>query len=321
MRGLTLRRNRGKAVTADEAAGEPDQAQRPRRTGQRTRLAAAPEAGEPGAAAFFDLDNTVMRGASIYYLARGLASRELFTTRDLVRFGWQQLLFRVRGSESQDHMHAAREAALAFVAGRPVDELVELGDQIYDELVAERIWDGTHALAREHLAAGQRVWLVTATPVEMANILARRLGLTGALGTVSEIENGVYTGRLAGELMHGPAKAEAVRALAAREGLDLGRCYAYSDSMNDLPMLTLVGYPRVVNPDRDLREHARENGWPSYDFRTGRKATMVALGGAAGVGALSGGLAAALAVHRRRHRWGLSSPLRQRAAATEAPSH
>lgn len=261
---------------------------------------------DPDAAAFFDVDNTVMRGASIYYFARGLASHQLFTSRDLARFGWQQLVFRIRGAESRDHMHAAREAALAFVAGQPVDELVELGEQIYDELVAERIWEGTRALAHQHLAAGQRVWLVTAAPVELANIIARRLGLTGALGTVSETENGVYTGRLVGELMHGPAKGEAVRALAAREGLELSRCFAYSDSINDLPMLTLVGRPCAVNADRDLREHAKKNGWPTYDFRTGRKVTIAALGGAAGAGALTGGIAAALALRRRRS-WRLPS--------------
>lgn len=266
-------------------------------------IEASPEPGSSSVAAFFDVDNTVMRGASIYYFARGLASHKLFTGRDLLRFGWQQLLFRARGSESSDHVHAAREAALAFVAGKPVDELVTLGEQIYDDLVAERIWHGTHTLARAHLQADQQVWLVTAAPVELANIIARRLNLTGALGTVSETEDGIYTGRLVGELMHGSAKAEAVRALGEREGLDLADCYAYSDSINDLPMLSLVGKPCAVNPDRDLREHAKRHGWRSYDFRVGRRAAILALSGAAGAGAVSGGVAAAIALRRRRDRW------------------
>lgn len=272
-------------------------------------LPGPPPAQEPDArvAAFFDVDNTVMRGASLYYFARGFASHKLFTSRDLLRFGWQHLLFRVRGSESRDHMHSASETALAIVAGQPVKELVDLGEQIYDELVAERIWAGTRTLARQHLEAGQQVWLVTAAPVEMADILARRLELTGALGTISEIEDGVYTGKLVGELMHGPAKEHAVRELAEREGLDLDRCFAYSDSINDLPMLSLVGRPCAVNPDHDLREHARKNGWRSYDFRTVRKVTMLALGGAAGASAVTGGVAAALALRRRR-RWRLASP-------------
>lgn len=299
MSGLIGRRNSRHDVIAGEAAA------------RSAEVGPAPwREVDPDAAAFFDVDNTVMRGASIYYFARGLASHKLFTSRDLARFGWQQLIFRLRGSESQDQMHAAREAALAFVSGQPVDELVQLGEQIYDELVAERIWEGTRALAQQHLSAGQRVWLVTAAPVELANIIARRLGLTGALGTVSETVDGVYTGRLAGELMHGQAKAEAVGALAAAEDLDLARCFAYSDSINDLPMLTMVGEPCVVNADRDLRDHAKKHGWPSYDFRTGRKVTIAALGGAAGAGALTGGVAAAVALRRRGHHWRIPAAAR-----------
>ena len=121
------------------------------------------------------------------------------------------------------------------------------------------------------------MWLVTATPVELASILSRRLGLTGALGTVAETVGGEYTGRLVGGLLHGEAKAAAIRALAAREGLDLSRCSAYSDSVNDMPMLTLVGHPHAVNPDMGLRAEARGRGWPVHDFRSGRKATLIAL--------------------------------------------
>jgi HAD superfamily hydrolase (TIGR01490 family) len=253
-----------------------------------------------GAGAFFDVDNTMMMGASIFHFARGLASRDFFTTRDLMRFAWQQIAFRVGGAESSENMSTARETALAFVAGREVSEIVRLGEEIYDELMADRIWAGTRALAQEHLDAGRRVWLVTATPYELASLIARRLGLTGALGTVAEVEDGRYTGRLVGEPLHGPAKAEAVRALADREGLDLSRCSAYSDSTNDLPMLSLVGHPFAVNPDPDLRTVARENGWEIRDFRTARKAVKVGLPAAAGVGAVSGGIVAGM-VLRRRH--------------------
>ncbi|MFF4987928.1 HAD family hydrolase [Streptosporangium saharense] len=253
---------------------------------------------DPSSAAFFDVDNTMMRGASIYHFARGLASRGLFTTRDLVRFALGQVIFRVRGDENPDHIAKARETALAFVAGSKVEEIVRLGEEIYDEVMADRIWAGTRALAQSHLDAGRRVWLVTATPVELARVIAQRLGLTGALGTVAETEDGVYTGRLVGDLLHGPAKAEAVRALARREGLDLSRCSAYSDSANDLPLLSLVGHATAINPDAELREYARENGWDVRDFRTGRKATMIGLPIAAGVGAVAGGVAAAVALRR-----------------------
>jgi HAD superfamily hydrolase (TIGR01490 family) len=255
---------------------------------------------DPAAAAFFDVDNTMMQGASIYHFARGLAARDFFTWRDLAQFAWKQVIFRVKGVEDPAHMEEAKEAALAFVAGHRVDEVVRLGEEIYDDLMAARIWSGSRALAQLHLDAGQRVWLVTAAPAELASLIARRLVLTGALGTVSESRDGVYTGRLVGEPLHGPAKAAAVRALAEREGLDLSRCAAYSDSANDVPMLSLVGHPVAVNPDPHLRRIARENGWEIRDFRTGRKAAKVGVPAAAGAGAVAGGIAVGLALHRRR---------------------
>jgi len=258
-----------------------------------------PPEPDPTAGAFFDVDNTLMRGASIYHFARGLAARKMFGARDLARMTWGQLYFRLRGAENSDHIDAARQAALAFVAGHSVEDIVSLGEEIYDDNMAARIWEGTRELTQRHLRAGQRVWLVTATPVELASILSRRLGLTGALGTVAETVDGVYTGRLVGGLLHGEAKAAAIRALAVREGLDLARCSAYSDSVNDMPMLTLVGHPHAVNPDLGLRAEARNRGWPVHDFRSGRKATMIALPVAAGAGAVAGGVAAGFALHRR----------------------
>jgi HAD superfamily hydrolase (TIGR01490 family) len=263
---------------------------------------APPPEMNPAAAAFFDVDNTLMRGASIYHFARGLAARDMFTPLDLLKMTWVQVAYRLRGKEDSGHIDAVRQSALAFVADHKVADIVELGEQIYDETMARRIWQGTRDLALRHLAAGERVWLVTATPVELANILSSRLGLTGALGTVAEARDGVYTGALVGGLLHGEAKAEAVRALAAREGLDLALCSAYSDSANDLPMLQLVGHPHVVNPDSRLLAEARQQGWPVHDFRSGRRATLIALPVAAGLGALAGGIVAAAALKRRRAR-------------------
>ncbi len=252
---------------------------------------------DPTSAAFFDVDNTVMQGASIFHLARGLHRREFFTTRDLLGAAWKQAYFRVAGVEDPDHVSETREAALSFIAGHTVTELEELSEEIFDETMSHRIWPGTRALAQLHLEQGQRVWLVTAAPVEIARIIARRLGLTGAMGTVAEHVDGVYTGRLVGDMLHGPAKAEAIRALAVREGLDLARCSAYSDSVNDLPMLSLVGDACAVNPDARLRAHARAAGWRVRDYRTGRKAARAGLVLTAAAGALGGAAAAGL---RRR---------------------
>ncbi|WP_330348658.1 HAD family hydrolase [Streptomyces sp. NBC_00582] len=259
-----------------------------------------PVHGDALAAAFFDLDNTVMQGAALFHFGRGLYKRRFFETRDLVRFAWQQAWFRLAGVEDPEHMQDARDSALSIVKGHRVAELQSIGEEIYDEYMAERIWPGTRALAQAHLDAGQKVWLVTAAPVEIATVIARRLGLTGALGTVAESVDGVYTGKLVGEPLHGPAKAEAVRALAAAEGLDLSRCAAYSDSHNDIPMLSLVGHPYAINPDSKLRKHARGLDWRLRDYRTGRKAAKVGIPAAAGVGAVAGGTAAAIALHKRR---------------------
>ncbi|MEU9196185.1 HAD family hydrolase [Streptomyces hundungensis] len=272
----------------------------PARADERPAEPAFPVVGDALAAAFFDLDNTVMQGAALFHFGRGLYKRQFFQRRELARFAWQQAWFRLAGVEDPEHMQDARDSALSIVKGHRVSELMSIGEEIYDEYMADRIWPGTRALAQAHLDAGQKVWLVTAAPVETATIIARRLGLTGALGTVAESVDGVYTGRLVGEPLHGPAKAEAVRALAAAEGLDLGRCAAYSDSHNDIPMLSLVGHPYAVNPDAKLRRHAREREWRLRDYRTGRKAAKVGIPAAAGVGALAGGTVAAIALHRRR---------------------
>lgn len=282
------------------------QAERTRLAGEASaeaaQLAAAPEPLAPGAdltaAAFFDVDNTIMQGASVFHFVRGLAARKFFTTSDLVRFAARQIKFRIVGSEDMDDVHASREEALSFVAGRTVAEIVELGEEIYDEAMADKIYPGTLALAQRHLDAGQRVYLVTATPAELAQLIARRLGLTGALGTVAETEDGVYTGRLVGEMLHGPAKAAAVRALAASEGLDLRRCTAYSDSVNDVPMLSVVGTAVAVNPDGQLRDVARRHGWLIRDFRTARKAARVGAGSLLGAGALTGAVLGGLAIRR-----------------------
>ena len=184
-------------------------------------------------AAFFDVDNTIMRGASIFQMARGLYRRKFLTWRDIAHFAWQQTSFLLRG-ENLDHVQDVQAKALSFVAGHSMAELRAVGEEIYDELMADKIWPGPYALARIHMDAGQRVWLVTATPVEVAEVIAARLGLTGALGTVAEHVDGIYTGGLVGGILHGQAKADAVRALAERDG----RAQAYLD----------LALPRDIDP-------------------------------------------------------------------------
>lgn len=290
------------AADAERAGAEPAEAEVPAGPlAQAPAAVPAPVIPDPTGAAFFDCDNTIMQGAAIFYLGRGLYKRKFFSSRELARFAWQQAYFRVHGSENAGHMADAKESALSIVRGHRVSDLEEICEEVFDEYMAHKIWPGTRALVQMHLEAGQRVWLVTAAPLEAARVIAGRLGMTGALGTVAEAVDGVYTGRLVGETLHGQAKAEAVKALAAREGLELERCAAYSDSKNDIPMLSLAGYPYVINPDGELRRHAREHGWRVRDFRTGRKAAKVGIPAAAGLGAAAGGAAAAAAMYRKRH--------------------
>ena len=263
---------------------------------------AAPEVPVPPldltAAAFFDVDNTLVQGSSLVHFGRGLAARKYFRYGDVWKFIYAQAKFQLTGRENSGDVAEGRRKALAFVEGRPVQELTALGEEIYDDVLADKIWTGTRALAQMHLDAGQQVWLVTATPYELAEVIARRLGLTGALGTVAESVDGVFTGRLVGDILHGLGKAHAVRALAVREGLNLKRCTAYSDSVNDVPMLSLVGTAVAINPDSELRDVARERGWEIRDFRTARKAAKIGVPSALALGAVGGALAAAAS---RRH--------------------
>lgn len=229
-----------------------------------------------GEAAFFDVDNTLMKGASLFHVARKMYERKAFTMRDAAGFAWKHLAFIFRGENLED-VHSVEASALALAAGIRTVDVATVGHEVYDEFIESRIWPGTKALAEQHLRVGRRVWLVTATPIEVASVIAERLGLTGALGTVGEIQEGAYTGRLVGEILHGKAKAVAVTELAEREGLDLQRCWAYSDSHNDIPLLSLVGHPVAINPDIRLRAHANARNWPIYDFRAGRRAATLGL--------------------------------------------
>ncbi len=250
--------------------------------------------------AFFDIDNTIMRGASIYHLARGLFARKILSATDLANFAFAQGKFLTIGSENLADMARITEDALAFVTGRTSEEVTGLSEEIYDEIMADKVWPGTVQLAHTHRAAGHQVWLVSAAPIELASIIATRLGLSGAVATVSEIENGVYTGRLKNPPMHGEQKALAVADLAREHGLDLDHSFAYSDSSNDIPLLNSVGNPTAINPDSALRNHALVMGWPIHDFRRQRLVKRYGVPvGATAIALVSAGAGIAIAASRR----------------------
>lgn len=238
-------------------------------------------------AAFFDVDNTLSRGSTLFLVARGLARRGFFSTRMVFKFALAQARFRLSGKEKAKEIANVRHAALIFVKGHRTSELADIAEEIYDESIKHSLWAGTVALAQEHLAAGRQVWLVTASPLEMGEVIARRLGFTGALGSIAASVDGIYTGELVGDLLHGAAKAAAVERLAQESGLDLADCYAYSDSANDLPLLAAVGHPCVINPDAKLRRHAKTNSWPIEDYRRARRVARIAAPIVAGIGAIT----------------------------------
>jgi HAD superfamily hydrolase (TIGR01490 family) len=255
-------------------------------------------------AAFFDLDKTLVPGSSLFLLARGLYDRDMTRVRDIVRFAFGQASFVLFGSERERGMKSSREAALEFVKGRSQEELRALGREISEERILPRVYPDIAAVIAGHNQAGTHTYLVTATPVEVAEVVAAGLDMTGALGTISELdEDGRYTGALIGDILHGPAKSKAVAELAGRMGFDLRECAAYSDSINDLPLLESVGHPHAVNPDRALARTARSRGWPIHELRTRRRALLIGIPSALGGATLfASGIAVGSWLAQRRQR-------------------
>ena len=235
-------------------------------------------------AAFFDVDKTLLPGSSLYLFARGLYRRGFYDLRDILGFAFGQVTFRLTGAEGRRGMEAAREHALAFIEGKRQSDLKQLGHDIVVEVIGPRIYPGMRRVIDEHHANGDTTYLVTAAPRELAERIAAYLGMDGALGTEAELVDGTYTGRLVGPVLHGPAKLDAVVDLADRQGIDLRASSAYSDSVNDRPLLEGVGRPVAVNPDRHLRELAAERGWPVQDFRRRRRLWLVWLPAGLGAG-------------------------------------
>jgi HAD superfamily hydrolase (TIGR01490 family) len=263
-----------------------------------------------GRAAFFDVDKTLLPGSSLYLFARGLYRRGFYDLRDIAGFAFGQLVFRLTGAEGRKGIEAAREQALAFIQGKRRDDLIQIGHDIVVEVIGPRIYPGMRRVIDEHHDRGDRTYLVTAAPRELAQGIATYLGMDGALGTEAELVDGTYTGRLLGPVLHGPAKLDAVLRLAGERGFDLRASSAYSDSVNDRPLLEGVGRPVAVNPDRYLRELAAERGWPVQDFRRRRRLWLVWLPTGVAAGATTA-LAAATGRRLARRRGASARPGRR----------
>jgi HAD superfamily hydrolase (TIGR01490 family) len=237
--------------------------------------------GERGAA-FFDLDRTLMAGSSAYQFGRAAFKAGLINRRRLAADTWENVRFRLRGS-TDDGMDAIKDRIFALLEGVSVRDMQRLAPTVLAG-VLPRLYPRMLAIAYEHQDAGRPVFICTAASQEMAQLMATVLTLDGAVGTMFETAGGVYTGRGGGPFNYREGKAEAIRGLAEREGIDLAASWAYSDSESDLPMLRLVGHPVAVNPDAELARVARDEGWEILRFeRLGRRlrvaAAAVAVGG------------------------------------------
>jgi len=241
-------------------------------------------------AAFFDLDRTLISGSSVFAVATAARSAGLVPTRQFVRDAASALLFKLRGA-SDDTSDGVRDRILGAVKGVRHDDLVALNAAVLPKLLA-KIRPEAQRLLDLHRHAGRATYIVSASPIELVEPLAATLGMTAGIGTRSRIVDGVYTGELEGPFCYGAGKVEAIAEVAQWEGFDLAQCYAYSDSVSDLPMLSAVGHPVAVNPDGALERHAVEHGWPIVAFSQRTRAVIRRAGaGVAAAGLVGAGFA------------------------------
>ncbi len=242
--------------------------------------------GQAGTAAvFFDLDRTLIAGSSAFEFGRAAYRAGMLSRRQLARDAWENVLFRLKGS-TDERTDALKKRIGEALAGTRVRDLQRLAPSVLAG-VLPRLYPQMLEIAYEHQDAGRPIFICTAASQEIAELMAIVLTFDGAIGSVSEVLDGEYTGREGGPFTYREGKAQAIRELAAREDIDLAASYAYTDSESDLPMLRLVGHPVAVNPDAELRRIAREEGWDVLTFDRLHRRLKIAVGmaGAAAIGA------------------------------------
>lgn len=247
------------------------------------------------AAAFFDLDRTLISGSSTFYFAVAAWRNGMLPLRDLLADAARAASFKLFGA-TDESSEAVRDRILQAVAGRPQQDLIALNEEIVPRIL-ERVRPESRSLIDMHHEAGRDCWIVSASPVEMVEPLASALGMEGAVATTSQVVDGHYTGQLDGPFVYGEGKVEAIEKLAAERSYDLRLSFVYSDSASDLPMMELVGHPVAVNPDRPLETVAQQRGWPMVEFARRTKQVVKTTTAISGAGAL----AAATYLLGRRH--------------------
>ncbi len=263
----------------------------------------------PEAAAFFDLDRTIISGSSVFTFGYVAYRNGMLDRGDLLHDLWNVIAFKFAGA-SDEKSEAVKNRILEAIVGTRVEDLRRLGDEIIPRLL-DGVRRESRGLIDLHDDAGRDTFIVSASPIEIISDFAAALGMTGALGTVAKVVDGTYTGELAEPFCYGEGKAIAIEKLAAERGYDLALCYAYSDSESDLPMLETVGHPVAVNPDRALETVAFHRGWPIVEFSRTRKRVITRTTATTGAAAIAAatylvgrrhGKAAALALGRLRLR-------------------
>jgi HAD superfamily hydrolase (TIGR01490 family) len=218
-----------------------------------------------GAAAFFDLDRTLLSRSSSLALAGPFRQRGLILRRQLLKAMVAQAFF-VRFGAGSARVGQTADSAMSVLKGLRVSEMREITEEAWEPVLRRHVYREAVDLASSHADRGEPVYIVSAALEEVVETIARKLGFTGALASRAEVNDGVYTGRLERRL-YGATKAEALEELARANGLDLAASTAYSDSHTDLPFLEAVGHPVAVNPDRGLSRVATARGWPVRRFR------------------------------------------------------
>jgi HAD superfamily hydrolase (TIGR01490 family) len=217
-------------------------------------------------AAFFDLDKTIISRSSSLALSRPLYRAGMVSRGQLLRGAYAQLVYLLVGAD-EGKMERLKEGMLALTKGWDRAQVEELVRDVLFDVIDPYVYQEALDLIALHRSEGRRIYVVSSSPEEVVRPLAAHFGASGVIATRAQIDDeGRYTGELA-FYAYGAQKAEAVRELAERLGMDLEGSYAYSDSITDLPMLEVVGNPVAVNPDKELRREAEERGWQVRDFR------------------------------------------------------
>lgn len=224
---------------------------------------------DPRAAAFFDLDRTIIAGSSVFVFGWVAYRNGLVSNSELMKDTKNAINFKLSGA-GDDKTEAVKNRVLDAIVGVPVEVLTGLAEDIIPKLLDD-VRREARGLIDLHAHAGRDTYIVSASPVEIVGKFAEAMDMTGGLGTVAQSSHGVYTGELAQPFCYGEGKAVAMRKVAEERGYDLARSYAYTDSIGDLPMLEAVGHPVAVNPDRALEAIAYHRGWPIVEFSRRRK--------------------------------------------------